>query len=218
MNCNIYCIYISNAGCFGHVQCGVCSIWAIEYSCRRIWRLRLRVSEYPRAKLPTPFIACHLRCNPLLQPPLCRPEHEYFAQNAVCYITHIIIGKSRQRILSPRTHTHTHTYEELARSLMQTTPPISDQRPSTQRALMWQLQHQQQEPRPRYAHEAGHGQAALPPLHLFFLLLLCQATPLQFSTTPCLRQPLVSRHAVASRGSCRCGWVTATATATLQHF
>lgn len=122
---------------------------------------------------------------PLWQPPLCRPEHEYFAQNAVCYITHIIIGKSRQRILSPRTHTHTHTYEELARSLMQTTPPISGQRPPTQRALMWQLLHQQQEPRPRYAHEAGHGQAALPPLHLFYLLLLCQATPLQFSTTPC---------------------------------
>lgn len=114
MNCNIYCIYISNAGCFDHVQCGVCSIWAIEYSCRRIWRLRLRVSEYPRAKLPTPFIACHLRCTPplvpLLQPPLCRPEHEYFAQNAVCYITHIIIGKSRQRILSPRTHTHAHIW------------------------------------------------------------------------------------------------------------
>lgn len=110
----------------------------------------------------------------------------------------------------------THTYEELARSLMQTTPPISGQRPPTQRALMWQLQHQQQQPRPRYAHEAGHGQAALPPP--FYLLLLCQATPLQFSTTPCPRQPLVSRHAVASRGSCRCGWVTATATATLQHF
>lgn len=125
------------------------------------------MSEYPRAKLPTPFIACHLRCTPplvpLVQPPLCRPEHEYFAQNAVCYITHIIIGKSRQRILSPGTHTHTHTYEKLARSLMQTTPPISGQRPPTQRALMWQLQHQQQEPRPRYAHEAGHGQAALPP-------------------------------------------------------
>lgn len=46
----------------------------------------------------------------LLQPPLCRPEHEYFAQNAVCYITHIIIGKSRQRILSPRTHTHAHIW------------------------------------------------------------------------------------------------------------
>lgn len=174
------------------------------------------VSEYPRSKLPTPFIACHLRCSPSLPPlqsPLCRPEHEYFAQNAVCYITHIIIGKSRQRILLPRTHTHAHIWR--ADSLANANDPThfgpTPTHPAGTYVAVAAPAEAEAEVRTR-----SRTWASCTPHSPIYPLLLCQATPLQFSTTPCPRPPLVSRHAVASRGSCRCGWVTAAAT--LQHF
>lgn len=154
---------------------------------------------------------------PLLQPPLCRPEHEYFAQNAVCYITHIIIGKSRQRILSPRTHTHAHIWR--AGSLGNANDPThfgpTPTHPAgTYVAVAAPAAGAEAEVRTRsrtWASCTPPSPPLLPPSSLASYASAVLHYPLP-------RQPLVSRHAVASRGSCRCGWVTATATATLQHF
>lgn len=178
------------------VQCGVCSICAIEYSCRRSW------GDYSQRHILRAYL--ELRPAPLQpsSPPSPHQEHEYFAQNAVCYITHIIIGKSTaQRILSPSRHTyaahthahneraHTHTERAMVCSLMQASPPILRIRPvspPTAPALMWH------ELRTR-----SRTRACLTPLQLRH----CSTLLASYSTYPLLTDcPLVSWHAVASRG------------------
>lgn len=125
-----YIYYISNAaGCFGHVQCGVCSIWAIEYSCRRIWRLQLRLWVSTRAPnsqrhlLRATYVAVRHPPPPHAISSLSTWTWVFRPKCSLLYNTHNY--RQIEATNSLATHTNTHTYGKLARSLMQTTPPIS---------------------------------------------------------------------------------------------
>lgn len=94
-------------------------VWlCVVASFNAAYALFVLLNIHAGAAVPTPTA---IYCVPTYTEPLAPrcaryspSKHEYFAQNAVCYITHIIIGKSTATN-SLATHTHTHVYR--ARSL-----------------------------------------------------------------------------------------------------